>query len=169
MAHPLAVMWEDKQTDFLAVSDDAVVIHYKPVRTGTDPTFDGHFQEGTDPSDPTDFSNITETTPSPITVSGKVHLDLYGSSIGAGEGEQQLQIGKFPEADGLFTCLLSDVQTSTNPDPILTVFDNDNDTVKYIVVDKDKKRYDVEAVKHRGMGATPFVTDVFLKLTNKEV
>jgi hypothetical protein len=49
------------------------------------------------------------------------------------------------------------------------VFDNDDDLVDYIVVDKDKKKYSVEAVKMRGMGATPFVVDVFLKLTNKEV
>lgn len=169
MAHPLASLWQNQVTSFLAVSADIIVVHYMPVRTGTDVTFDEFFQEGTDPSDPTDFSNITENTPDSVTVTGKTHLDMHGASIGAGEGEQQLQIGQFPEADVLFTCLLSDVQTSTNPDPILTVFDNDTDAVKYIIVAKDGKRYDIEAVKHRGMGALPFVTDVFLKLTNKEV
>jgi hypothetical protein len=165
--HPLASLWQNQVTSFLAVSADSVVVHYMPVRTGSDVTFDEFFQEGADPADPTDFSNITETTPDPVTITGKTHLDLYGASIGTGEGEQQLQVGRFPEADILFTCLLSDVQTSMNP--ILTVFDNDTDAVKYIVVDKDKKRYDIEAVKMRGMGATPFVVDVFMRLTNKEV
>lgn len=169
MTHPLAQLWEDKQTDFLAVSADTVVVHYKPVRTGTDPTFDSYNQEGTDPSDPHSFSNITEDTPTPVTVSGKTHLDMHGSAIGAGEGEQQLQIGKFPESDAYFICLLSVVKTSTDPDPITTVFDNDDDAVKYIVVGKDNKRYDIEAIKMRGMGATPFLVDVFLKLTNKEI
>lgn len=169
MAHPLAELWEDQVTDFLAVSADSVVVHYKPVRTGEDVTFDEFFQEGTDPSDPTDFSNIVETTPDTVTVTGKVHLDLYGASIGSGEGEAQLQIGKFPEADALFTCLASVVKTSTDPAPLETIFDNIDDTVKYIIVAKDGKRYDIEAVKPRGMGSTPFVVDVFLKLTNKEI
>jgi hypothetical protein len=169
MAHPLAAIWETKVSSFLLISADSVTIHYMPVRTGTDVTFDGYFQEGTDPSDPTDFSNIVETTPDPVTVTGKTHLDLYGASIGAGEAGAQLQIGQFPEADALFTCLLSDVKTSTDPDPILTVFDNDVDTVKYIVIDKNKKRYDIEAVKMRGVGATPFLVDVFMQFTNKEI
>ncbi|MHA1952334.1 MAG: hypothetical protein ACW96U_00090 [Candidatus Heimdallarchaeaceae archaeon] len=170
MAHQLAALWENKVSDFLEVSNDSVTIHYKPVRSGTDPTFDDFFQEGVDPSDPTNFSvNITETTPSSVTVTGKVHLDLYGASIGSGEGEQQLQIGRFSESDALFTCLLSDTKTSTDPDPIRTVFDDETDVVKYIVVAKDNKRYDIEAVRLRGMGATPFVVDVFLKITNKEI
>ena len=169
MAHPLASMWETKVSSFLLISADSVTVHYMPVRTGTDVTFDGYFQEGANPADPTDFSNITKNTPDSVTVTGKIHLDLYGASIGTGEGEAQLQIGQFPESDALFTCLLSDVKTSTDPDPVLTIFDNDTDTVKYIVVAKDKKRYEIEAVKHRGMGSIPFVTDVFLKLTNKEV
>ena len=167
MAHPLASLWEEQVTDFLIVSNDSVTVHYKPVRTGEDETFDTFFQEGTDPSDPTDFSNIVETTPDSVTVTGKVHLDLYGASIGSGESDQQLQIGTFPESDALFTCLVSDVQTGA--DPLETIFDNIDDTVKYIVVAKDGKRYDVETVKPRGMGATAHVVDVFLRLTNKEV
>jgi len=112
---------------------------------------------------------LGETTATSVSVSGKTHLDLYGASIGAGEGEQKLSIGKFPEADALFTCLLSGVKTSTDPDPILTVFDNDDDAVDYIIVDKDNKKYSIEAVKMRGMGATPFLVDVFLKFSNREV
>jgi hypothetical protein len=170
MAHPLAAKWEQKIYDFLIVSADSITVHYKPIRTGTDVTFDTFFQESTDPSDPADFNNITETTPSPVTVSrGKTHLDLHGSSIGGGEGEQQLDIGKFPESDAWYQCLLEDVKVSTDPDPIATVFDNFDDTVKYVVVAKDGKRYDIVAVKLRGMGATPYVVDVFLKLTNKEI
>jgi len=169
MAHPLASLWESTQTNFLAVSADPVTIYYKPVRSGTDVTFDSFNQEGTDPADPTSFSNISEDTPDPVTVTGKTHLDLHGSSIGTGEGNEQLGIGQFPESDAWFVCLLSDVKTSTDPDPVLTVFDNDDDAVDYIVVDKDKKKYAIEAVKMRGMGATPFLVDVFLKLTNKEV
>ena len=169
MAHPLASLWEAQQTKFFLDSADPVTVYYKPVRTGTDVTFDSFNQEGTDPADPTSFSNITENTPDPVTVSGKTHLDMHGAAVGAGEGDQQLQIGKFPESDALFTCLLSAVKTSTDPNPILTIFDNDDNAVDYIIVDKDKKKYDVEAVKPRGMGATPFVVDVFLKLTNREV
>ena len=169
MAHPMASLWNDFVTDFYDVSGDSVTIHYMPVRTGTDVTFDDFFQEGTDPSDPTGFSNITETTPEAVTVTGKVHLDMHGASVGSDEGEQQLQIGKFPESDALFTCLASDVKTSTDPAPLTTYFDDSTDAVKYIIVAKDGKRYDVEAVKARGMGATAFVIDVFLKLTNKEV
>jgi hypothetical protein len=169
MAHPLAAMWESQVSAFLTVSADPVTVYYKPVRTGTDVTFDSFNQEGTDPADPTNFDNVVETTPTPVTVIGKAHLDMHGAAIGSGEGDEQLQIGKFPESDALFTCLLSSVKTSTDPDPILTVFDNDDDAVDYIVVDKDKKKYSIEAVKMRGMGATPFVVDVFLKLTNREV
>lgn len=170
MAHPLAAKWEQKIYDFLVVSADSITVYYKPERTGQDATFDTFFQEGTDPADPTDFSNIVETTADPVTVTrGKTHLDMYGNSIGGSEGEQQLDIGKFPESDAWFQCLLSDVKTSTDPDPIETIFDNFDDTVKYVVVAKDGKRYDIVAVKLRGMGASPYVVDVFLKRTNKEI
>jgi len=162
MAHPLASIWEEQQTEFLSDSGDIVTINYKPVRSESDPTFDGFFQEGTDPSDPTSFSNIVETAPDPEGVTGKVHLDLHGASISPGEGEQQLPVGRFAESDAWFVCLLSDVKISTDPDPIKTKFHN----AWYVMVDKDGEKYEVKAIKSRGMGAA-FVVDVFLKKTNK--
>jgi hypothetical protein len=163
MAHPLAAVWEEWQTDFLEESADVVTINYRPVRSGTDVTYDSFFNESTDPSDPTGIENIVEITPAPETVSGKMHLDLYGLSISSGEGDQQLDIGRFTESDALFSCLLSDVKTSTDSNPITTKFDN-----AYIVVpEKDGGRYEVIAVKARGM-ATAYVVDVYLKKTNKE-
>ncbi len=109
-------------------------------------------------------STLSETTPTPITVTGKVHLDLHGSALSSTEEDQKLLVGKFAESDTLFTCLLSDVQTSTNPDPIKTIFDESY----YIVVEKDGDRYEVIGVKPRGMN-TAFIADVFLKKTNKEI
>ena len=114
--------------------------------------------------------SLSETTPDTVTVSnGKTHLDLQGTTMGSTESDQQIDIGKFSDADALFTCLLSSIQISTNPDPIVTLFDDDVDSVKYVVVTKDGKRYDIQGVRPRGMGSTPFVVDVFLKITNKEV
>jgi hypothetical protein len=163
MAHPLAALWEEQQSDFLEVSGDSITINYKPVRTGTDPTFDNFFQESTDPSDPSGFENITETTATPEVVTGKMHLDLYGLAISSDESDQQLGIGRFAESDALFTCLLSDVQTSTGTDQIKTKFHD----ALYVIPEKDGIRYDVIAIKSRGMAAA-FVVDVFLKKTNKE-
>lgn len=162
MAMDISALWEEHVSKFLEDSNDIVKIHYKPVRSGVSTRFDSLYQEGTDPANP-NIIGVSESVSEPQSVSGKVHLDLYGASIGNEEGNKQLYIGRFSEYDALFSCLLSAVKTSASGFPITTKFDDAN----YVVVNKDGRVYDVAAVKTRGMGAVPFIVDVFLKASNK--
>jgi len=163
MALQISTVWEDIVSKFIEDSNDVVKIHYKPIRSGSSTKFDSFFQEGIDPAFPKSIE-VSEEILTPQIVSGKVHLDLYGASIGRGEGEQQLYIGRFPESDALFSCLLSDVKISEDGLPIKTKFDD----ASYVVVNKDGRVYEVIAIKTRGMGATPLIVDVFLKFSNKD-
>ena len=158
----LATLWEQNVTRFLTESNDKVTIHYKPTRTGSNVRYDEFNNESTDPANPTNIG-VTEDPANTIDVYGKVHLDLYGASIGGAEEDQQIEIGKFSQSDALVTCLLSDVQTSAAGEPIRTSFH----TSTYVVVDKDKQRYEVDAIKTRGMSGS-FLVEVFMTLTNKK-
>ena len=158
----LAALWEENVTRFLTESNDKVTIHYKPTRTGSNVRYDEFYNESTDPANPTSIG-VTEDPTDTLDVYGKVHLDLYGATVGGAEIDQQIEIGKFSQSDALVTCLLSGVQTSTVDEPIRTSFH----TSTYVVIDKDKQRYKVDAIKTRGMAGS-FLVDVFLTLTNKK-
>ena len=162
MLASLATLWEQNIDRFLTDSNDKVTIHYKPTRAGSNVRFDEFYQESTNPATPSNIG-VTETSADTVSVYGKTHLDLYGASLGGAEADQQIEIGKFSQSDVLFTCLLSGVLTSAVGDPIKTSFD----AATYVVVDKDKRRYQVDGIKTRGMG-TSFLVDGFLTLTNKK-
>jgi hypothetical protein len=158
----LTEMWEDRITAFLTESDDTVTIHYQPTRSGSNVRFDSFHGESTDPADPSSIG-VTETPTDTFQVRyGKTHLDLYGSSVGGAEIDQGLEIGKFSQSDVLYTCLLSQVKTSSDGEPIKTRFHN----CAYVQVDKDKNYYKVDAIKTRGLGDA-FLVDVFLTFTNR--
>ena len=160
MSNQLVSLWEDSQTRFLADANDDVTIYYKDVRAGQSSTFDEYFQESSDSSDPSTFT-VTSAAPTPVTVYGKTHLDLYGASVSGSEDIQHTAVGKKMEADALFTCLMSDALETESP--FKTIFDD----AFYITVGKHyDEKYEVVGIKPRGLG-NPFVCDVFLKLTNK--
>jgi len=162
MLSSLSTLWQSNVNRFITDSDDLVTIHYKPTRTGSDVRYDAYYNESTNPASPTNIG-ITEDPTSVVEVRGKTHLDLYGATVGGAETDQQIEIGRFSQSDALFTCLLSSVQTSQAGEPIRTSFH----TSTYVVVDKDKQRYMVDAIKTRGMAGS-YLVDVFLTLTNKK-
>lgn len=162
MFDELVQHWQNNVLSFLTESADSVTISYYPERAGTSETYDSFFNESTDPSDPNTVSgdDLTETTPDDVSLTGKVHLDLYGSSIGGSEEIQTTGIGIFDQSDALFTCLLASAALG----------DGSNRTYftgcHYVTVAKDSERYEVVAEKRRGMGDA-YLLDVFLKKTNK--
>ena len=162
MIDSLASLWETNVNRFYTDSNDKVTIHYKPTRTGSNVRYDEFYNESTNPADPTNIG-VTETETNTVDVYGRVHLDLYGASIGGAEADQQIEIGKFSKSDILVTCLLNAVQTSAAGEPIRTSFHNST----YVVVDKDKQRYKVDGIITRGMGDS-YLVDVYMSLTNKK-
>jgi len=152
-------VWKDKISSLLSYYNDSIVIYYKPVRSGTAPTYDAFFNEAVDSTDPDDVG-VTETTPSSVTVNGKFHIDLYNKFVSGANDDQQISIGIFEQSDAVFTCLYSDVVI----DQIIgeTYFNN----ALYIHSNKDKGRYEIVAVKKRGF-TDVYLVDVFLKKTNK--
>lgn len=160
MALTIASIWERNVQKFLTDSNDLITVYYKPVRVTNSVKFDAFFQESSNPADPTN-TGVDEVTPANATARGKLHMDLYGTSLGFAENEQQLQIGRFGQYDALFSCVLSTVQTQA--DPLKTIFDD----ADYIITSKDNKRYNIDAIKYRGMSESLYICDVFLKATNK--
>jgi len=162
MIDSLASLWESNVNRFYTDSNDKVTIYYKPTRTGSIVRFDEFYNESTNPANPSNIG-VTETETNTVEAYGKVHLDLYGASIGGAEADQQIEIGKFSQSDALVTCLLSGVKTSAASEPIRTSFHS----ATYVVIDKDKQRYKVDGIKTRGMAGS-YLVDVFLSLTNKK-
>lgn len=162
MLDSLATLWQTNVNRFYTESNDKVTIYYKPTRTGSNVRYDEFHNESTDPANPSSIG-VTEDPADTEIVYGKVHLDLYGASIGGAEADQQIEIGKFSQSDALITCLLSAVQTSAADEPIRTKFH----TSTYVIVDKDKQRYKVDGIKTRGMAGS-YLVDVFVSLTNKK-
>lgn len=159
MISGMSAVWEGFVTDFLTEANDSVIINYKPVRSGSNSSYDSFFNESVDSSDPDDVG-VSEVTPATVSVKGKTHLDLYGASMSSSEDIQKLGVGSFEQADALFTCLLS--VAIVDNDLSRTVFDE----CDYVDVEKDAGRYEIKSVKRRGMGQA-FLIDVFLKKTNK--
>jgi len=156
----MAKIWENNIKDFLVKSADIVTIHYKPVRTGVDNDFDSFFQEGMDSSNPSNIGSVVSAEPPTKEVSGKVHLDLYGSSISQSDSNENISIGSFPQADAMFTCLLSDA--IIDDDKTKTIFDE----ADYVIIEKSGLKYVVKSAKPRGLGDA-YVLDVFMDFTNK--
>lgn len=150
-------IWESTVQELLSFYNDIVEIHYKPERSGIDPTYDSFFNESVDSTNPNNFSNITETEKPPVQVTGKFHSDLYSYSFASNDIEQQTNIGEFQQSDALFTCLYNDAVNNNE-----FIFDN----VDYIISFEDNEKYEIVSVKKRGFKDI-YLVDVFLKRTNK--
>ena len=144
--------------DYLEESDDTVTIYFKPARSDDDEGYDAFFGEAMSSVDP-DLITADETPVTPVSITGKMHYDIAGTTLSGDEGIDPITVGKFINSDAMFMCKTSDAMTGTSISSGL-YFDN-----AHYVLDENNTRYSVDGRIFAGLGGTHRV-QIFLRKTN---